>query len=691
MILAIIIVTMLSALVAAVLGPIGTSAKVTNLYALQRKALFVADAAAERAKLYMTLPGAVAADGTSESVLQAVSAGLWEPVSITDNGGTDKPGVTFPTIDMVDGSGNPVFDLTAADSKFPPVPGMPEARYIAYTAETDSGCAISYVSAEYEGEVVNMRISYRRHLASELPHESYFHAIYAANNQGLDYTFMMESETHTETQTLYVTREPIPDDPSESSNGVIMARALNGTGYGKGHLAFNIPSGSIVNPRLRMYVHNTPHGGTDVNIHTINKNSMTHGYEEASQFGEVIGELTVENGMKHHYVEFPLSQSVVDLYRGQTLYVAMSIDGSESPSGTKDVLFKSKGGSEPMFVYDVTTEVNDGSDIVAGDIYINGNADIESGDVVGTTKATGTVIGDGSGEELTGVDPIDPPLLQKEGSWYASLGVGTNGSIADPENVNSNVVFDGSDGAVDNIIAGIIVPHTMTGENQEYMDDNATSPVTYVLDSNIGVQAGSGDPTYDYATDSVIVTVPDEFNNKAIYIPGDFWVDILNPTDIDFKTASGESVNLTFIVEGNIYMTDGINTDVHPEAVGGGVISMIALKRSDTSGGDIFYGDPAAHGVIDPIKAFLYAENNFLWFQDAQGAGEFRIEGNMTASGIIDFTNRQEGDSFVPIEVNFDPTILDPEVRAKLPCLPPGGEDIIVPGTPYIPGPCQHL
>jgi hypothetical protein len=95
--------------------------------------------------------------------------------------------------------------------------------------------------------------------------------------------------------------------------------------------------------------------------------------------------------------------------------------------------------------------------------------------------------------------------------------------------------------------------------------------------------------------------------------------------------------------------------------------------------------------VIDPIKAFLYAENDFKWFQDAQGAGDFDILGNMTAGGLIDLTDREEGESFVPITVNFDPAILDPAVRENLPMLPPGNEDEIIPGSPYKPGAYQII
>jgi hypothetical protein len=271
---------------------------------------------------------------------------------------------------------------------------------------------------------------------------------------------------------------------------------------------------------------------------------------------------------------------------GSTLYLALA----PSPHDDSMVKFRAKEGASLDTV--TSTKVTETSshssdpDTVSGDVYVNGNVDISDAEISGDIKATGDVSGEPTSHEYIvedGYDEIPPPDLSRESEWYESLGVGKGGLVPDPDNTNPDVVFDGSDGKVDGEIAGIITTHDKSGEKQDYMGDYAKEidNKAYVLDDYFGKMAGRGDPNYDKHTDSVIVSVPEQFNNKAVYIPGDFWIDILDPTHIDFRVvdkngkSTEDKANLTFIVEGNTYMTDGINTGVHPDAVPGGTISVI--------------------------------------------------------------------------------------------------------------------
>lgn len=334
------------------------------------------------------------------------------------------------------------------------------------------------------------------------------------------------------------------------------------------------------------------------------------------------------------------------------------------------------------------------ADTIIGDIYAGADIKLTGHPFInGLIKATGMITGhaDGDNEQLTGQDLILPPDLSPGGPYRTDLGASTDGhSPADPVNRNQKVVFDSDDTAIDGLIGGIVSEAELTGEGQAYIDDlHAPAPAgvkVYAIDGNFGTECRNGDPTYHAGTDSAIITIPSEYNNKAVYIPGDFWFDIPDPTFIDFRDENGGPVNLTFIVKGNIYMTDGCNRGRHPAAAADSHISFIALKDNDRADntGNIFYGDPSQNGGrIDPIKAFMYAEGDFAWYPNAQSAGDFDILGGMTAGGIIDFSARPYGESFVPINVEFDPAILDPEFRDSLPCLPHDTGNEIVPGTPY--------
>ncbi len=693
LLIAIMVISFLGGIALAVLGPVSTSAERTDYLVLRKKAQAAADSVAERIKYYMTQDGAVAQDGTSQAVLDAIAAGDWAPVSLADNGGVDKEGVTFPTIDMVDGSGNPVFNTAVNDLHFPAF-NNESIRYIAYTTEDPAGSAASYVSAEVDGEVINIRVSYRRMLASELPHESYLHAIYAANYNNSSFTFKLEG--HGMAQTISLSDRDLRANGSISSNGCLNVKADES----KGWLGFPIPNIELQpgdQPKLKIYVQNVPgQGNVTINLHDAG-GELGNGFVPKDQLGNPIGQITVNGSeVKHEYIEFPLDAEIFNQHKGDNLYVAFSVESVEGSNGNNnggnnsELHLKVKDGTPPMLTY----AVDAGQDEVQGDIFINGNADVSEGFVDGTTKATGEVTGDGTGDEVSESDNIPAPDLAKDGEWYQKLALSDDGTASS----NPVVVTDSSDGSVDGKIAGIICPFDQTGENQPYMDDDATSDTVYVIDSNFGVEARgpgrhtSGDPTYDSGTDSVIVTVPDEYNNKAVFVPGDFWFDILDPTFIDLRTASGKPARLTFIVEGNVYLTDGVNRGVHPDSVDGGAISVISLKNRDGNGGNIYYGDPSAGaGRIDPIKAYLYAENNFGWYPKAENAGDFDLIGNMTAGNQIDFSKRGDGGNFVPVNIEFDPSILDPEVRDSLPMLPPPNTNEIIPGSPYKVGSYQVL
>jgi len=343
------------------------------------------------------------------------------------------------------------------------------------------------------------------------------------------------------------------------------------------------------------------------------------------------------------------------------------------------------------------------TDTINGKIFIDGDISFTNTPAInGDIKATGTITGNASGSntELPGEDDIPPPNLSREGEWYQSLGMSDDGlSSTNPDVVTD--LTDNPDGIPDGQIAGIICPYEDTGETQSYIANNpdATSGTQYMLDSNFFQEAGSSDPTYDSGSDSVIITVPAEYNNKAVYVPGDLWIDILNPTHIEFRTQNGDPVNLTFIVEGNVYMTDGINTGEFPEHStknpgnrdGLGIISVIAITNETGEGGTINYGDPSeGGGQIDPIKAFLYAEKDFKWNPKAENQGTFNINGNMTAGGIIDFTDRDSTD-FVPITLQYDNSIESEDVRDNLPCLPKGSGRTVIPGSKFNQNSIQYL
>ncbi|MFH1707474.1 MAG: hypothetical protein ABIF71_06115 [Planctomycetota bacterium] len=747
LIIAMMVVVVLIALAVAVMDPVSTSGKISTEVYKARRVTMAADAAAERVKVIMCQTAATSDDGCSPAVNYAVAGNIFNrrfaltcPVHNTDihivyplpfpttphscsvpgcdtvhtvTGTppvcptdlicpqaecgmnliqTDRAGVNFPAIDMKDASGQLVFNPENALLKPQTInTGDFTTDYLTYTYDDNNGGAISYISAVYDGEVLNMRVSYNRRLGVNQPSPVYLRAAYAGNDWTTSlFTFVLQNGTRYRTSPLILD----PATGTQPDTGQPGCLNLQKT-QSKGWLGFNIPNvnirpGSV--PKLKVYLNNIPGNNTGWPIVSIknlgapNNNWMTDAYLNTRP---ELSRIYLD-GERKRYVEFPLTEAQWNPLKGQSLYTAFDfVSGGQNANST--VHFKFKDGNEPYITYENEYGVQDS---IAGDIFIDGNADIEDGIVTGETETTGTVTGDGTGDELPGSDDIPAPDLSPTGDWYESLGLQADGTSTNPL-----VITDKTDGTADNKIAGIICQIDSTGESSSYRSSiKAKSPAgvtVYELDSNFGVECKWNDPTYDYRTDSTIVTVPAAYNDKAIYVKGDLWIDILDPINIDFKSSDGKAVTLNLIVTGNVYMTDGLNNLSHSRSLAGGLFSVIALKdpnRTDTTG-NITYGDPSTNGgQIDPISSFLYAENDFKWLAAANGQGIFQIFGNMTAGGRIDFTARTTTvGTFLPIDVDFNSAILNGPTRARLAMIPPDRRITFIPGSPFSPRGTQYL
>ena len=128
--------------------------------------------------------------------------------------------------------------------------------------------------------------------------------------------------------------------------------------------------------------------------------------------------------------------------------------------------------------------------------------------------------------------------------------------------------------------------------------------------------------------------------------------------------ASGTPIHLTFVVKGNIYISDNI---FYNQANQDG-LAMIAMKDpSVTDSGNIYFGDPT-FGTLEYMDAFMYAENNFYDNNlSASGSATVTVHGNMTAGNQV-LINRDYGTQHSKLTVNFDSRIWDGTLQ--LPGLP---------------------
>lgn len=415
---------------------------------------------------------------------------------------------------------------------------------------------------------------------------------------------------------------------------------------------------------------------------------------------------------------FSYENDYIKNYAGNTLYITFCYEKSYHTTYYESDPKKVKDNTTPVIISNDTLKGDGGggyltyvqqaklTDTITGDIFIDGAANIKDGIVNGTTKATGVVTGNASSESdklKSGYCNIDAPDLSKTGAWYKGLKLNTDGS-----STSENVITDSTDGHKDETIAGFI--KNARGFTTAGYQDEMTRRYNLVPDGTTVYMFDTTNPIRNRSTgNQAMITVPAEYNNKAIYVHGDLWMDVLAPRVVDFSDSSAQpkAVNLTFIVEGNVYMPDSINLgkyQTHPDYTwrtdtvkyleDPGIISVIAIKDvareandpKKRSTGNISYGDPSSQGKLDPISAFLYAENDFKWNAEATTSGNFNILGNMTAGGRVDFTNRcPNGEywKFMPITLSVNPKIFDPDIKGKLPMLPDDNSNTIIPGSPF--------
>jgi len=135
-------------------------------------------------------------------------------------------------------------------------------------------------------------------------------------------------------------------------------------------------------------------------------------------------------------------------------------------------------------------------------------------------------------------------------------------------------------------------------------------------------------------------------------------------------TAAGEPARATFVVKGNIYISDNIMYQ-NPQQDG---LALIAMKDpADPDSGNIYFGDPS-FGTLERMDAFMFAENNFLDNNlSASGSATVTVNGNMTAGNQVKI-NRDYGTQHSKLTVNFDDRLATGSLQ--LPGLPGlnGGE-----------------
>lgn len=153
-------------------------------------------------------------------------------------------------------------------------------------------------------------------------------------------------------------------------------------------------------------------------------------------------------------------------------------------------------------------------------------------------------------------------------------------------------------------------------------------------------------------------------NDAVYYIDGNLWLHNLHTLTLQLQHNDDEGVQVTFVVEGNIYFGDDfLYDDVETDGV-----AFIAMEDPDVAdSGNVYFGDPS-FGTLSEMHGFIYAQNDFYDNNlDADGSSQVEVYGIMSAGNQVQI-NRDWGDQHSRLTVQYDDRVAEGEV--EIPGLP---------------------
>lgn len=322
-------------------------------------------------------------------------------------------------------------------------------------------------------------------------------------------------------------------------------------------------------------------------------------------------------------------------------------------------------------------------DFVDGDIHVNGdggagNSILITGktDIYGDVASTGGIMGKPvNGTKNTFADGIAPPDLTAED--YRALAV-------DPSQ-GGGIYGKGDSG----------IPAWLTdspAKGKIDYDYNKYNTSNYSLDN---FHFGHGSSTIPLSTSD---------DGKVFVVKGNLWIDTRGITDFNFPNTSG--VKITVVVEGNLYIADGVyyndpdkdgvlfivkSTDdpaksaesYDDENQNGVYDSGETIINDDGDGvyegptegqGNIWYGDKVApKGGI--TEGYYYAQNNVYIAPTSQNEQEYGVNGFLSSGGKFYANNRNSGKKYPSLRVKYDPRLENGSIEFPGMPSPAGGGD----------------
>ncbi len=322
----------------------------------------------------------------------------------------------------------------------------------------------------------------------------------------------------------------------------------------------------------------------------------------------------------------------------------------------RHALFAGNSSGDPLYELDFGG-LGVQADQIEGDIYSGGGINI-SGDaaVNGDLTAAGTITG-GSGD--SGTLPI-PDMAAMDYATNHDFNVATmfaSGSAWMSDDLGGSAwqlpeaspahIFRKNPSSRPEISGTVKDDYFL---EDPYEANNTSSVIDKSAGAHITLSGQDGNPGPDGS-------------NKIYFIDGNLWVHNGPMFSFTMYNSGPEPVRATFVVKGNVYLSDNVFYNTDQDAV-----AFIAIKDpAVASSGNVYFGDPSG-GTLEAIHSFIYAENNFYDNNlSATGSKVVNVYGNMTAGNQV-LINRDYAGQHSKLTVTWDGRLQDGAVT--LPGLP---------------------
>ncbi len=338
-------------------------------------------------------------------------------------------------------------------------------------------------------------------------------------------------------------------------------------------------------------------------------------------------------------------------------------------------IFAGNSSGDPAYVLDLSG-VGAQADRVNGDIYSGGSVAVrQDAVVIGTIRAYDSVTGTGAAAAETGEKQAIPDILGMAYDSTADIKVASefaSGGATYSSNAAGGKAWQLPESNPAHIFRKN--PSDRTSETSSTVKDDY-----FLEDPYEAVKAdSSSDGTNAYAvTLSGVSGEPGKNSNqKVFFIDGNLWIHNLNTMSLKFKNAEANGIQVTFVVKGNLYISDNLfYTNKDKDGV-----AFVAMKDpAVANSGNIYFGDPS-FGTLERMYAYLYAENNFHDVNlSATGSAKVELFGNMTAGNQVKInrdyvviSGKKKTIQHSMLSVDFDERVSNGEL--VLPGLPKAAE-----------------